>query len=504
MGENTASITARVRAALDRGRRFVTRDVWRIGRPGEPLPRGFVIKQVRAFILLGRGLLEETLLIRAAALTFATLLFLVPFLSLLFFFIQTFSLGNWAYDVMDAKLTEAVGVIRGAGVGLPEKAPEHPAAGNAENRDELLKEEIIGKLFPGFMQERGLDGRGRFENPVRMLVGLAEQSASHPGALGVAGLLFLFSTVFGFLRNIESAFNRIWGVRRARNPLRSLGDYLLVTLLLPFAVAGMLGVAALLESDYVGSMLGPLAWSLRGSQFAVVCMAFCLVYYLVPNTSVRFRYALLGGVVAGVLWVLLSWGFVKFQFGLARYALFFSTFALFPMLLMWIYFGWLTLLFGMLVTYAYQNEETFALERLASGASHAYREAVALLVCAETGRRFRAGAPPLSAHEAAARWNVPTRTVLEVMECLADAGVVVRCGGSGQAYTPGRGEWTATAREVVEALRNAGDDPSLLLRGTEYGAFLGRMHDSPELLDAELGALSGKIPGAEPSGDGPR
>ena len=88
MGENMPSITVRVRAALDRGRRFVTRDVWRIGRPGEPLPRGFVIKQVRAFILLGRGVLEETLLIRAAALTFATLLFLVPFLSLLFFFME--------------------------------------------------------------------------------------------------------------------------------------------------------------------------------------------------------------------------------------------------------------------------------------------------------------------------------------------------------------------------------------------------------------------------------
>jgi membrane protein len=71
---------AQLRASVERGQRFITHDIWRIGAPGEEVPAGIIIKQIRAVILLARGLVEETLLLRASALTFATLLFLVPFL----------------------------------------------------------------------------------------------------------------------------------------------------------------------------------------------------------------------------------------------------------------------------------------------------------------------------------------------------------------------------------------------------------------------------------------
>src|SRR5690606_21433607 len=104
-----------------------------------------------------------------------------------------------------------------------------------------------------------------------------------------------------------------------------------------------------------------------------------------------------------------SWYYVRFNYGLARYTFFFSTFALFPMLLFWIYTSWIILLFGCLVSFAYQHEKTFALARLADHATPAYREALAVRVVIEAARRFSTGKPALTVDDAVEAWNVPTR-----------------------------------------------------------------------------------------------
>ena len=94
--------------AMKRGHRFVTRDVWHIGAPGEAPPSGVIIKQVRAFILLLRGVTEETIMLRASALTFATILFIVPFLAFMFFLIQTFNLGDYAYTNLNEQIEKRI------------------------------------------------------------------------------------------------------------------------------------------------------------------------------------------------------------------------------------------------------------------------------------------------------------------------------------------------------------------------------------------------------------
>ena len=86
--------------ALQRGRRFVAHDVWKIGLPGEEIPHGFIIKHIREAILLMKGLVRDDLLLRASALTFATILSIVPFLAIMFFVIQTFNVGEAISDVL--------------------------------------------------------------------------------------------------------------------------------------------------------------------------------------------------------------------------------------------------------------------------------------------------------------------------------------------------------------------------------------------------------------------
>ena len=494
------SYIRRANAAWKRGKQFIRHDIWYIGKPGETIPSGFFIKQLRVGILLVRGLMEETLLLRASALTFTTLLFIVPFLVFMFSFIQTFHLGDQIYSKIsgwvDHRIEQVVDVVRGsheeksAEENTPvtpseedEEVPEEdPMLTKAEtpppdvetspdpasvttgstDSDKRLADDIMRTLLPSFTNG---DDDEDLADPVAFIVGLVEEKATDMKTLGLTGLMYVLITVLGLMRNVEWSFNKIWGVAETRNLLRSLSDYLMITLLLPIVAAGMLGITAALTTN---EMLGNFSIVLRGSQVLIISLTFSLLYYLVPNTTVQIRCALIGGLVAGIAWTLTAWAYVTFNVGLAKYTFFFSTLALFPMLLFWIYLSWLILLFGALVTFAYQNEKTFALERLSSKASYAYREAVAVRLMVEMARRFSDSEAAFSVGELAEAWNVPSRLIHEALEILVDARLVTVCSTKPATYQPSRATDKIHICDVIRALREHGEDPSELRDEATY------------------------------------
>jgi YihY family inner membrane protein len=505
----------RVMDSLERGRQFLTHGVWMVGAPGEEIPHGFVIKNIRVAILLIQGLSDQTLMLRAAALTFATLLFIVPFLALMFYIIQTFDLGDRVYrtawEQFDQRLAQAVHLVQR---GEEEPAPLEGETANtealapdpalssgsgaskakAQSNNDLLRQQIISSIFPAFAEGGALSGGEEQENPVAMLISLAEERATNPQAIGIAGVLFVLSTVFGFMRNLESSFNGIWGGRRKRKFFRAVTDYIMVTLLLPFVAAVVLGIMAAMESEYLAELLGPFAIGLRGVQGLAVCLTFSLIYYWLPNAEVRYRNALLGGIVAGLFWILTSWAYMKFQFGLARYALFFSTFALFPLMLMWLYASWLILLSGALLTYAYQHENTFAMEKLAAGASIAYREALAVRVATEAARRFACGEGGVTIAETAPRWKAPTRLLQDVVDRLVEARLLIACATHPTSYQPARSPGGIKVSDVLKAVRSEGYSPPLPLGGAGHDPIFAALEQGdPAYLDASLAATAEKM-----------
>lgn len=470
---------AQLSASLERGEKFFRHDIWYIGKPGESIPTGFIIRQVRVAILLFRGIVEETLLLRASALTFTTLLFLVPFLVFMFSFIQTFHLGDHIYlqisDWVDSRIDQVVAVVRSsddaptvedpaaqaldpaaATPGAASPPTDDNAAALSSASDRELADAILRTLLPTISQESEENG---LANPVDVLVGLVETKATDVRTLGLTGLVYVLVTVLGLMRNVEWTFNRIWGVKDTRNLFRSISDYVMITLLLPIVVAAVLGLAAALGTN---DALGSLSILLRGSQVLIISCTFALLYYFVPNTAVNPRCALVGGLFAGILWTLTAWAYVSFNIGLAQYTFFFSTFALFPMLLAWLYVSWVILLFGALVTFAYQNEKTFALERLADKASYAYRESVAVRLMAEMAQRFAEGKPALSAGEVANAWNVPLRLVNEALDILVAAKLAAACATTPVSFQPARAADTIQVIDVVRAQREHGEEPSQL------------------------------------------
>ena len=455
--------------ALKRGRRFVTHDVWYIGRPGEQIPHGIVIKQVRVLILLVRNLLQGVFMMRAAALTFTSLLSVVPCIAILFIIIQKLNLGVYAVEFV----TEIAprNAVETAGTGTDDPRASHPFSSQVIPPGVDPNVEVIRKLlhwmFPDVNREKFASATAPGEevaDPIESLIGFAKglsderRGTDSRTVMALSG--FLLMTVFGMMWNIESAFNSIWGVRRTRSWFRIFSDYFLIMLLVPFVVAAVLGFMIATQNPMLDLGRFDIAW--RTTPYLSIWTIFALAYAIVPNTKVRWRYALLGGIIAGTLWCLGSWAYVHLQIGVTRNSLIYSSFALFPLLMTWIYTSWIIVLFGAELTFACQNERTFAMERLAEGASHAYREAVGLRAMVEISRRFDEGVPGMSSEDAGREWNVPTRVINETMDQLEGAGLVCARATDPVTYAPARSLDRITVGDVVNALRESGREPSAL------------------------------------------
>ncbi len=458
--------------ALRRGHRFVTHDVWRLGRPGEKVPNGFIIKNIRVAVLVLTGLVKDDLLLRASALTFTTMLSVVPFLAVMFWFVNTFNLQEEVYQYLYDTISR---------VALHETAapPPTPEAVPGAQPPKQLQEDMV-RLFFGRDSTSPPNTSDSFD-PLRYVVEHAERSI-HSKTLGFSGFLLMLVTVFGLMSNIEYAFNRIWGLNRSRSWHRMFSDYTLITILLPVLAAGGLAITAVLSSPALTEQLGAMSLLLRGGQLALLAIAFTGLYKFIPNTLVKLRYALLGGVVAALLWHLPTQAYVKSQVGLANYSLFYSGFAQVPLLLLYIYACWIVILFGAELAFACQNEQTYAMERHAADASHAYREALAVKAAVETARRFNAGDVGLSAREAARAWNVPLRLVNDTLFHLETAGLLRRVATEPVTYQPARPLEQIRVFDVKRAIRELGEDPSELREDPVMGAWFASQPASEEAM----------------------
>jgi membrane protein len=451
----------RMSETIRRWRQFLRYDVWQIGRPDEEAPDGFIIKQIRVAILLVQNFIQDKLLLRAAALTFVSLLSIVPVLALMYYAIMTFDLGEGIYEIVTSNLEWA----EDAEAEGSEVEPVVPKV----DQDTLLWRNFLSMVFRGFVENGEEISDPDRVAPVEELVKIAERmddggagEDDGRGALGLAGGAFVFVAVIGLIRNIESSFNSIWGLKTTRSWYRMFSDYLVVIFMLPLFVGFALTVTTLLESQQMHDALKGFAFALRGVQYVLIWFAFTALYFVVPNTRVRVRYALFSGIAAGTLWCIMSYVYVNLQIGSSRFDAIYTSFAAIPLLIMWIYLSWIILLLGAELTYAYQNEKTFAMERWASGASYAYREALAVRAMIEIARRFDAGEPGLPATQSAEEWHVPTRLLNETLDQLEDAGLVTKCATEPLTYVPARSLDKISSGAVIAAIREAGRDPSEL------------------------------------------
>jgi membrane protein len=335
-------------------------------------------------------------------------------------------------------------------------------------------------------------------------------------SLGVIGMLLLVYVAIQMLANIEDTFNDIWGVTRGRNWLLRIVLYWTTITLGPLAIVAALGLTGGLHLQTTRNHFVQMP-IIRGLIFellplVVLWLTFALVYQVVPNTRVRFGAAFIGGVVGGSLWHLNNlFGFLYVSRFVSNSKIY-GSLGLIPVFMIGIYFSWLILLFGAQVTYAFQNRKAYLQDKLAENVNQRGREFVALRLMTCIGQRFQRGLPPVTIQEMSAELGIPTRLAQQVLQTLLAAQLVTEIAGAEPAYAPARPLEAINAHHILHAMRTGGGQelPSQNepMRAEVYGEFA-RIEEAEQRAAASVTmlALVNRAPGqleiADPASPSP-
>lgn len=354
-----------------------------------------------------KGFLADQCLLRAAALTFATILSLVPFLAFAF------------------------AILKGLGV------------------QNVLEPIILNHLTAG-----------SHEIVDRIVTYINQTNMTSVGAIGLATLI---GTVISLLGTIEEAFNMVWGVRETRPLARKFSDYLSVVVSAPLLVLAATSINTTLQSQtavtwiIANTYLGPLILGIfRILPYVSIWAALVFVYIFIPNTRVSFRSAVVGGVFAGTIWQLAQWAHLTFQLGVANYNAIYGTLAVLPVFMLWIYISWLIVLLGVEVVHAHQNRGVLEGEAHSSPLSAAARDKLALVLTLRICQRFCAGERAPTTDDLSVELAVPRLYVAGLLAELADDGFVARGCSGDEGWLPARDPEMITVADLLETVRGAG------------------------------------------------
>jgi membrane protein len=297
--------------------------------------------------------------------------------------------------------------------------------------------------------------------------------------LGTTGVILLILAAISLLTRIEETFNDIWGVTRGRNWLRQIELYCTTIFLGPLLLVVAVGLTSggrfqsvkhfIEQTPLLGGFL------YQSLPFVFLWLVFALIYLLVPNTKVRFGAALAGGVVGGSLWHLNNLFGSLYVSRFVSNTKIYGSLGLVPVFMIGLYFSWAILLFGAQVAYAFQNRRAYLQDKLAENVNQRGREFIALRLMTCIGQRFQRCLPPVTVQEISAELGIPTRLAQQVLHTLLAARLVTETAGAEPAYAPARPLDSMNAHHILQAMRTGGGQELLLrdepARAEVYGEF---------------------------------
>ncbi len=303
--------------------------------------------------------------------------------------------------------------------------------------------------------------------------------STRSAALGGVGTVLLLWIIVSLLSRIEDTMNDVWGVTRGRSWLARIEHYWFAIGLGPtLMLAGLAlatgpkfaGVRHFVQSmPFIGDLI------FKALPLVLLWLAFTLFYKIMPNTKVHWTAAAVGGFIGGGLWFLNNlFGFLYVSRVVTNFKIY-GGLGLVPVFMAGLYVSWFILLFGAQVAYAWQNRAAYVQEKLVEHVNQRGREFVALRLMAAVGQRFQFGAPPATIPELSAELGVPSRLVQQVLHTLLSAKLVIEVGGGGAGYAPARPLEAINCHHVLLALRaTAGQDVVMRdepVRAEVYGEF---------------------------------
>lgn len=393
---------------------FVKRDMWHI-TPKDLTPgRFFLIRLLKVIFVSVKGFLEDKIQLRASALTYYSMLAIIPVLAMVFGIAKGFGLDSQIENLLNSAFE-----------------------GQQQIADYLLK-------FSSRMLEK-----------------------TRGGVLAGIGVVILFWAVIKVLNHIEGSMNDIWQIKKPRTWIRKFTDYFSMMLFAPliFILISSLNVYIVRYFEKATEVISFLTVFspivIRFVPWVLIWLLFTLVYMIIPNTKVNFKSALFAGIVAGTLFQLLQWGFINLQVGVSKYNAIYGTFAALPIFVLLMQLSWIVVLFGAELAFANQNIENYEIETESLRVSNNYKKELSVLILNRILNNFKVGGKPYSSSVLAHELNIPVRLVRDILYDIAEAGLILEISENNskeRAFMPVMDISVITVEMVYSRIDNLGCD----------------------------------------------
>ncbi len=356
--------------------KFLSYDIWRITENEVTKRKYSLYNAIKTLYLCADRFIEYRIMSKAAALTYSTLLAIVPILAMLFAIARGFGFST----LMENEF------YRGFG-------------GNNETTDAILS----------------------FVN--------SYLSETKGGVFIGVGLVMLLWTVLNLINDIEIVFNRIWNLKKGRTIYRMITDYFSMLLITPFLIVISGGLSLFMSTSVEGminfELLTPfLKFLIKLIPFIFTWFMFTSLYIVMPNTQVKFKYALIAGILAGSAYQGFQYIYIGSQMWVTRYNAIYGSFAALPMFLLWLQISWTICLFGALLNYAGQNIRNFSFDTDTKNISRRYKDFITVLIMSLIVKRFIKQQTPYTAEDLSEEYQIPLRLTRQVLNNLIEVGFV--------------------------------------------------------------------------------
>jgi len=394
---------------------FIERDIWRIRLKNLPAAKTLVIEHLRILLAAWRGFENHQCSLRASALTFFSLLSIVPVAAMAFGIAKGFDMQT----ILEERLLEK---FEG-------------------------QEEVLTKVFD-------------FANT---LLGNTKG-----GVIAGVGVAVLFWTIIKVLGNIESSLNDIWGIKKPRSLSRKATDYLSMMLISPIllVVSGSATIFIASQVTFITqkiAVLGALgtvvSFILKFAPYSIMWALFSFIYIFMPNTKVNFKSGIFAGIIAGTIYQTVQWLYITFQVGVAQYNAIYGSFAALPLFLVWVQLSWLIVLAGAELSYAHQHSDMLEFAPDIERVSPSFKKLLTLRVVGLLAKNFSQGLKPPTMSDISHATDIPKKLVHQILNDLTECGIIIETSNKQEheiSYQPAIDTDHLTINYVLDVMERCG------------------------------------------------
>lgn len=351
---------------------FLLDEIWRVTDDEVSKKRGMFYNALKILTLSVREFAQGGVINKASALTYNTLLAIIPILAILFAIARGFGFAN------------------------------------------LLEDQF----------RSGLEGQAITAETILSFIDSYLSHAKSGIFIGV-GLIMLFYTVLLLTYNMERTFNSIWQVKKPRTLYRKMTDYFSMLLLLPLLIMLSSGISifmsTMIKNIHEYELLAPvIKFLVRLTPFVLTWGMFTALYIFMPNTKVKLKYALFPGILAGTAFQCFQYLYIGSQIWVSRYNAIYGSFAAIPMFLLWTQISWSICLYGAQLCYVAQNLRNFSFSKETENISRRYHDFLCILIMSLICKRFQTEKEPYTAESLSDEHKIPIRLTTTILYELQD------------------------------------------------------------------------------------